>query len=94
GFWRGNRDVSGRLDVTVLTVSGAAQSCSVSVTGPPIVTASTDAINLAAGESTTVTLILDAGKKEETGSGDYDGDVEIDCVGSDLLVAWWLRIAR
>jgi minor extracellular serine protease Vpr len=94
GFWGGNKDVSGRLDLVVLNVSGADQSCSVAVTGPPIVTASTDSITLAAGESTTVTLILDAGKKDETGSGDYDGDVEIDCAGTELRLAWWLRISR
>jgi minor extracellular serine protease Vpr len=94
GFFSGNKQVIGSLDVSVLNVSAGAQSCSVAVTGPEIVTASADSITLGAGESTTVTLSLDAGGAGETGSGDYDGDVEIDCVDTLLRLPWWTRIDR
>jgi minor extracellular serine protease Vpr len=94
GFFSGNKGVTGSLDISVLNVSGAAQSCSVAVTGPEIVVASTDAIALGSGESTTVTLTLDAGGASETGSGDYDGDVEIDCGDALLRLPWWTRIDR
>jgi minor extracellular serine protease Vpr len=94
GFFSGNKQVTGLLDVSVLNVSAGAQSCSVAVTGPEIVTASADSITLDAGASTIVTLSLDAGGASETGSGDYDGDVEIDCGDTLLRLPWWTRIDR
>jgi minor extracellular serine protease Vpr len=94
GFYNGNKVVTGSVDILVSNVTGADQSCTLAVTGPTIVTVSTDAISLGAGESTTVTLLLDAGNANETGTGDYDGDLEIDCAGTVLRVPWWTRIAR
>jgi minor extracellular serine protease Vpr len=94
GFHNGNQVVNGSVDILVSNVSGSNQSCSLTVTGPTMVTASTDAISLGAGESTTVTLLLDAGGAGETGTGDYDGDLEIDCAGTVLRVPWWTRIDR
>jgi minor extracellular serine protease Vpr len=94
GFFSGNKNVVGSVDILVLNVSGGAQTCSVAVTGPDIVTASTDAITMGSGESTTVTLSLDGGGAGETGSGDYDGDVEIDCGDVLMRLPWWTRIDR
>jgi hypothetical protein len=89
-------DVSGSLDLLVRNVTGKRQTCSVQVIGPPIVTASTGSLSLAAGETTTLTLNLSAGRSGQTPSGDYDGDVVINC-GSKavtLRVPWWVRIER
>jgi minor extracellular serine protease Vpr len=94
GLWTGNKNVSASLDLTVMNVSGGAQSCTVAVTGSSIVTASTALLSLGAGDSDTLTLTLAAGKKGDTGSGDYSGDVVIDCGGTVLQVPWWTRIDR
>jgi minor extracellular serine protease Vpr len=94
GFWNGNKPVSGSVVVSVLNVSGGDQSCSVSVTGPSFVTASPSSFNLASGESTSITLTIDAGTEQETGSGDYDGDAIVDCGESVLQAPWWARISR
>ncbi len=94
GLWTGNKNVSATLDLAVRNVSGSGQSCSVTVTGPTIVTASPGSISLASGASTTLSLTLNAGKANQTGSGDYDGDVVITCGGTTLRVPWWTRIDR
>ena len=96
GLWTGNVDVSATLDLAVRNVSGAGQACAVSVTGPAIVTVTPDSLSLGPGDGATLTLTLDAGRSNETGSGDYDGDVVIDC-GTEvptLRVPWWVRIDR
>jgi minor extracellular serine protease Vpr len=94
GFWSGNKDVKGSLELAIRNVSGGNQTCSVAVSGPDIVTASADSLDLSAGETTNLTLVLAAGKANQTGSGDYAGDVVIDCGGTELKVPWWLRIDR
>lgn len=94
GFWSGNVSVSGSRSVSVLNVSGGDQSCSVSVTGSSFVTASPSSFNLASGDSTSVKLTIDAGDNQKTGSGDYDGDLVVDCTGTVLRAAWWVRIDR
>ncbi len=94
GFWGGNKNVSADMDVLVKNVSGGSQSCSVAVSGPSLVSASTTSLSLNAGETTTFTLSLRAGKASQTGSGDYSGDVEITCGSTLLRIPWWLRIDR
>ncbi len=97
GYWNGNKVVQDTLDLTLHDVSGSAQTCAVAVTGPGIVTASTASITVPADGMSSVTLTLDAGKAIDTGSGDYDGDVEFDCDGdpeADYRVPWWVRIDR
>lgn len=94
GRWTGNRSVSAQLQIAVRNVSGAAQSCGVSTTGPALTSASPGVLNLAAGATTTVTVNLNAGPADMTSSGDYDGDVSIDCGGALLRVPWWVRIDR
>ena len=96
GLWTGNKDVSDTLDLTILNVSGSSQTCAVTLTGPAIVSASASSISLAADESGVITLMLDAGKSTDTGSGDYDGDLIIDCGGDTPLLQapWWVRIDR
>lgn len=94
GYWSGNKDASASLDLQVRNVSGADQTCSVTVSGPPIVSASSASLSLAAGESASLSLALQAGKASQTGSGDYSGDVIVDCGGAVLRVPWWTRINR
>ena len=94
GFWNGNMDVSSSLDLGVKNVSGASQTCDVLVTDPAIVSASSSSFSLAAGESTTLSLALSAGKSNQTGSGDYSGDVVVTCDDTTLMVPWWVRINR
>jgi minor extracellular serine protease Vpr len=94
GLWTGNKYVSDSLDLAVFNVSDTAQSCEVGVTGPAIVTAFPTEFSVAAGESATVTLALDAGRSNQTPSGDYDGDVVVTCDDTELRAAWWVRIDR
>jgi minor extracellular serine protease Vpr len=98
GLWKGNKPVSASLDLTVRNVSTSDQTCSVTVQDDPdapgIVSASGSIEALAAGETTTFTLHLDAGRSSDTPSGDYDADVLLDCDGTELLVPWWVRINR
>jgi minor extracellular serine protease Vpr len=97
GFWGGNKAANAALDLDVLNVSGGSLACSVSVTGPSIVSASTGTLDLAGGDSASLTVTLAAGTASDTPSGDYDGDVLIDCggtLGTLLRVPWWVRIDR
>jgi minor extracellular serine protease Vpr len=94
GYWSGNVPVSGTLALNVRNVSGSSQSCTVAVTGPAIVTAAPGSLSLAAGAETTLSLMLEAGRSDQTPSGDYSGDVEIDCGGTVLRVPWWVRVSR
>jgi minor extracellular serine protease Vpr len=93
GFWGGNKNVSQTMDLSILNVSSASQTCSVLVSGDPLVTAP-GSFSVDAGASTTLTLDLEAGKSNQTPSGDYDGDVEITCGSTLLRVPWWVRIDR
>jgi hypothetical protein len=94
GFWNGNMNVSDSLEIWVKNVSNDTQSCSVAVTGPAIVSASPSAFSLGSGETTSLTLLLEAGRRDQTGSGDYTGDVEVTCDSTLLRVPWWVRIER
>jgi minor extracellular serine protease Vpr len=94
GRWMGNRDVSASLNLKVMNVDSSVQSCSISRTGPTIVNISTNGIYLSTGENMTFTLTLNAGRGDQTASGDYDGDVVITCGEKTLKVPWWVRIER
>lgn len=94
GKWTGNKGVTASLDLKVVNVDAGTQSCTVSMTGPTIVTASTGSISLSSGGSTTLTLTLNAGKADQTPSGDYDGDAVLSCGTTTLEVPWWVRIDR
>ncbi len=94
GRWKGNRDVNTSIYLAVKNVNTNVQSCSVDVTGPVIVNASTSNINLNQEESTTVSLVLNAGNAFQTPSGDYDGDVVFTCGSTVMKVPWWTRIDR
>ena len=95
GLRSGNKNISATLDLAVRNVSGSEQTCSVTVTGPGIVTPLSD-VSVPAGGSATLTLSLEAGRTSQTGSGDYDGDVVINCGVSTptLRVPWFVRIDR
>jgi minor extracellular serine protease Vpr len=93
GLWKGNKPVSASLDLTLFDVSDGA-TCTVAVTGPDIVTASADQVSVPDDGNATLTLILDAGRSDTTPSGDYSGDVDLNCDGTTLLVPWWVRIDR
>lgn len=94
GRFIGNQLASGTRKLAVRNVSGSTQECSVSVSGPAIVTASLSAFTLAPGGSTTLTLTLNGGRANQTASGDRSGDVEIACDSTTLRVPWWTRIDR
>jgi len=94
GFWNGNRYVRDELSVAVKNVSGVEQSCTVVVTGDPILTAEPADLVVPAGESTSLMLTLDAGTGNQTPTGDYDGDVVITCGGAELKMPWYTRIDR
>lgn len=94
GKWTGNKDVSATLPLAVRNVSGGTQACTVTVTGPTVVTASPSAFMLASSGSTTLTLTLSGGRTSQTPTGDRSGDVQITCGSTTLLVPWWTRIDR
>lgn len=89
GFWSGNKPVSAAVDVAFTNWAGTA--CDVSVTGSTIVSASPDVIS---GDSGTITVTLEAGRAAQTPSGDYSGDVVLDCGDQTLLAPWFVRIDR
>ena len=94
GRWKGNRVVSASIDLAITNVNSSMQSCSVDVTGPTIVSASTNNITLSPGDNTTIRLELNAGNTYQTPSGDYDGDVVLTCGATVMKVPWWTRIDR
>lgn len=94
GRFTGNKVASGTLRLAVRNVSGSNQSCTVAVTGSPIVAASPSSFSLATDGATSVTLTLDAGKEGTTASGDRSGDVELACSSTTLRVPWFVRIDR
>jgi minor extracellular serine protease Vpr len=94
GLWNGNKDVSADIDLFIRNVTDNSQLCELSVTGPEIVSISQDNLTLEAGETITLGLMLRAGKANQTPSGDYDGDVVIECGSVELKIPWWTRIDR
>lgn len=97
GYFNGSQSVGSQKTLRVTNVSGAAQTCAVSVANSQgdeaaAVTASPSAVALAPGESTTVTVTLSGGKA--VGTGDYEGDVVFDCPSQDLKAPWFVRVNR
>jgi len=93
GFFNGNVDVSSTLNLAIKNVSGGSQSCTVTKSGPNIVSAP-PSIALAGGASTSLTLTLNAGSAKQTPSGAYTGDVTLACGGATLRVPWFVLISR
>jgi minor extracellular serine protease Vpr len=91
GYWSGSVSVVSTLDLSVNNVSGSAQSCRVSKTRPSVLSVPSS-VSVGPGTSTTLTLNLNAGQK--TASGDYKGDVVLNCGTRTLLVPWFVRINR
>lgn len=96
GGWQGNRTVASERDVTIRNVTGGAVSCDLELTGDTAIVGLSDTqVGLASGETATVTVTLDAGNHQVTPSGDYDGELTVDCGGAGAVHApWWVRIAR
>jgi minor extracellular serine protease Vpr len=94
GKFIGNSKVASSVDLQIRNLSGGAQSCSVSVTGPSIVAATPSTLTLNGGDVASVHVTLNAGQANQTGSGDYDGDVVIDNGSTQLRVPWFVRIDR
>jgi minor extracellular serine protease Vpr len=97
GLFTGNKDVSGTINLLVRNVTGSSKACSASEDPPSTkISLSTSGFTLGAGATTTVSIILAAGKSNQTGSGDLTGDILIDCNGTtpDLRVPWFVRINR
>ncbi|HLE99042.1 MAG TPA: S8 family serine peptidase [Gaiellaceae bacterium] len=97
GFFNGNKDVSGTIGLLVRNVTASSKTCSISES--PLstkISLSTNDFTLAAGATTTVNIVLAAGKSNSTGSGDLTGDILIDCNGTtpDLRVPWLAVINR
>jgi minor extracellular serine protease Vpr len=96
GKFTGNKVANATLLLAVSNVSSSGQTCSAAVTGPAIVSVSPTAFRLGTGGTTTLTLMLGAGKAGASGSDDPDrsGDVELTCGSTMLRVPWFVRIDR
>jgi hypothetical protein len=96
GGWNGHKAANADVTLTLSSLTGAASTCSVSVTGPAghPVTVSSTTVTVPATGTTTLTLSLSGGKSSTTVSGDIEGDVVLTCAGTELKVPWWLRIDR
>jgi minor extracellular serine protease Vpr len=94
GKFIGNSKVASSVDLQVRNVSGAPQNCSISVTGPSIVTVTPTSLTLNGGDIATVRVTLSAGQANQTGSGDYAGDVVLNTGAAKLLVPWFVRVDR
>jgi minor extracellular serine protease Vpr len=92
GKFIGSATVAGTVAVGVRNVSGGAQSCSVGLTGPTIVTASPGSFSLANGGTTTLSVRLNGGTT--LASGDFSGDVVVTCGAKTLRAPWFTRIDR
>jgi hypothetical protein len=90
GLGKGNEPISATFD---LVLRGANVSCGVTVTGGGgRVTAPATIVATPAGAP--LTLTLNGGRADETPSGEYGGDVELDCGATDLRAARWTRVER
>ena len=93
GFFNGNAQANGSVDLTI-TATGADTLCGVTVTGGGgRVTTSATAIT-ATSSGSVLTVTFTGGRAAETPSGDYSGDVVLDCGGTELKVPWWTRVDR
>jgi minor extracellular serine protease Vpr len=91
GFWNGNKTIATSVD---LTLTGQNVACDVTVTNAAgRVTASASNV-IATPSGTILTLTLNGGVAADTPSGDYTGDVVVNCNSSALKVPWWTRVDR
>ena len=70
------------------------KTAAVSYTGPDILSVSPSSLSLAPGQTKTLSVTLNGGKKDKTPTGDYTGDVVLTAGTKTLLVPWWTRIIR
>lgn len=91
GFWR-RGPVVGSRELTLTNVSGANLSCTLADTGPPMLTLSAYAIELAPGETRKIRLDLDADRLAPDAHGEFSGAVQLTCNDSVLRVPWWVGI--
>jgi minor extracellular serine protease Vpr len=92
GRFSGNVPVASSVALALTNVSGVSQTCGVTVTGDPLVSASAASVTVPASQSATLVLTLAGGTS--TASGDYDGDVVLECGATTLRVPWWVRVDR
>lgn len=88
GLWTGNKPVSGSTQIAI--TGGNCSAVNVThVDG----TVTTEIVS-ASLSGDTVTVSLDAGRSDKTPSGDYSGDIVLDCGSQTLLAPWFVRIDR
>jgi len=95
GGFTGGASVMASVDVTFTEETGAAQSCSLSITSTPSgvpVSLSASSISLGAHGTATVTVTLNGGRS--LGTGAYWGDVEATCGSATYLAPWWAGVQR
>ncbi len=92
GLVNGNATAAGAVTLTLHDVSGAGSTCTATAGAP--VSASPASVAIPADGTATVTLALDLGKAAQAPSGDYSGDVVVECSGRALLVPWFVRVDR
>ena len=94
GQQKGNGLIRQTVSVRIHNVSSVAQTANLSVTGPSIVTVSPTSVRIAPGAAATVRVTLNAGRKAQTATGDYEGDVVLSAGGKQIRLPWWVRILR
>ena len=95
GAFTGSAPAMSSVAITFMEETGAAQSCSLSVTGTPAgatITLSASSISLAADGTATVTITLNGGRS--LGTGAFWGDLVVTCGGSTYLAPWWAGVQR
>ncbi len=92
GLWTGNRAANADVAVRVKNVTSSELSCSVSVIGPNIVGAAQSTLTVPGGGEGTLVLQLRAGRSTPTGQ--YSGDVQVECASTTLTLPWWVGIDR
>ena len=94
GFWSGNKPVAADVTLTLRDAVGDGASCDFMVTGDAYITPESGDVSIASAGNAALTFSLDAGRADTTSSGDYGGDIEFTCDGTELVVPWWVRIDR
>ena len=95
GGFTGSTPVLASVGVTFMEETGAAQACSLSVTGTPAgatITLSASSVSLAADGTAKVTITLNGGRTLDTGK--FWGDLVVTCGGATYLAPWWAGVQR
>lgn len=95
GGFTGQAPIMSSVTLTFMEETGAAQSCSVSVTGVPStasISLSASSFSLAADGTASLTVTLNGGRTLATGK--YFGDVVVTCSGTTYLAPWWAGVQR